>query len=274
MLILEFSLYLRTLSSLELAMSAEPHARRSPRKRARNIGKPVSHPRDFSSRRGESFLFSAEHRELGPKRRNILPQSRFRGVLHGFGELRRRLGGWFSPVRFGPGGHPMTQRKGNTMSIDKQQRDAEWTRHYGLAMHILREGMHFEDGSVPPALEDLIADAMAHAWVRFEQLCDKRPDAPAKSRVRWAAKTGVLRVKSRRRFVRTRQHGYVDALDHRSADELLDAQDKPVTGYRDPSDFSNAEAIIAGLPEQLKPIARLFSFGRSKADVSRVREIH
>lgn len=159
------------------------------------------------------------------------------------------------------------------MSIDKQQRDAEWTRHYGLAMHILREGMHFEDGSVPPALEDLIADAMAHAWVRFEQLCDKRPDAPAKSRVRWAAKTGVLRVKSRRRFVVTRQHGYVDALDHRSADELLDAQDKPVTGYRDPSDFSNAEAIIAGLPEQLKPIARLFSFGRSKADVSRVREI-
>ena len=152
------------------------------------------------------------------------------------------------------------------MTISKQQRDAEWTRHHGLAMHIIREELRFEGGDRPP--EDAVQDALAHAWVRFERICEKHPDAPAKSRVRWAAKTGVLRVRSGRRFVRTRTHGYVDALDHRSPDELRDAEDKPVTGYRDPSDFTNAEAIIDQLPDALRPIARLFSFGRSKVVTS------
>ena len=159
------------------------------------------------------------------------------------------------------------------MTLSKQQRDADWTKYHYLALHIIREGLHFEDGSVPPALEDLVDDAIAYAWQRFERICETHPDAPAKSRVRWAAKTGVLRVRSGRRFASTRPRGYVDALDHRSPDELQDAQDRPATEYRDPSDNTLAEEIIAKLPAHLQAIARLCSYGMTKDMIAERRGI-
>lgn len=152
------------------------------------------------------------------------------------------------------------------MTISKQQRDSDWTRHHYLALHIVREGLRYESGDMPPDVDERIDEAMAHAWLRFERICEKYPDAPAKSRVRWAAKTGVSRVKSGRKVVRTRQRCYVDAMDRtRDEDSPVDMLGHTIaTGYRDPSDNTLAELIITTLPDHLKPVARLLSYGMTK----------
>jgi hypothetical protein len=161
------------------------------------------------------------------------------------------------------------------MTISKQQRDAEWTRHHGLALHIIRQGLRYESGAMPPDVDELVDEAIAHAWVRFERICERYPDAPAKSRVRWAAKSGVLRVRSGRRFVVTRQRGYVDAMDGRERAEYLESQveQPPATGYRDPSDYTLAEGIVTRMPGHLQPVARLCSYGLTKDAIAERRGI-
>ena len=73
---------------------------------------------------------------------------------------------------------------------------------------------------------EAMGEAIAHAWQRFVQLRMRRADKSAKTALRLACKTAVMRVRSRCRFVPKPYPGYIDALDRRSPTSVaLDAVD-------------------------------------------------
>jgi hypothetical protein len=154
-----------------------------------------------------------------------------------------------------------------------EQLHAEWTEHNRLAYWLCRRKLIRIDGTVPPDLDDRVSDAIAHAWVEFGKIRNRKPDVPAKTAMRWACKTGVSRVHARTRFVPKPYPGYVDAMDSRAEREgyFEDAIPQPEREpYRDPTDRTAVDARLAKLPDELRPLAQILSYGITQSDAMKL----
>lgn len=148
-----------------------------------------------------------------------------------------------------------------------QEIQAEWSKFHRLAKWLAWSKLHWRDNV--PDLEEAIAETIAHAWVHSQRLRTTKPEKPVKTAVRLAVRFGIDRVVRKVRFIPKPAPNYVDALDRRSRNELR--CEEIVGGHElgiarcDVTDRYVVEAIIGKLPEHVQALARLLSYGASKA---------
>ncbi len=153
----------------------------------------------------------------------------------------------------------------------------QWTAHHRLARWLVWHKLRHQDGSVSRDHEDLAADALAFAWREFCRLRLRHPNAKPDRVIRWACKIGVCRVCSGMRFSPKPYPGYVDALDRRpqtiEGQENILAIPAAYRVVRDANDRSACEALIEQLPNHLRAVARLLSYGMPRNRVAKQRGI-
>lgn len=160
-------------------------------------------------------------------------------------------------------------------TTNTQQLHDEFTTHFKLACWIIRRRL----GMLGRYDDELAQEAIAQGWEQFAK-CRQRVADPVHA-IALVARSGVARALRGSRFVK-RERGYLDALDVRGkvALDRLAARGEKLRhradrGFVDPAEIAArpenlpadsldrdpVESMIARLPENLQPTARLLSFG-------------
>jgi DNA-directed RNA polymerase specialized sigma24 family protein len=162
------------------------------------------------------------------------------------------------------------------MATTSTNLNREWNENYKLVLWIIHRRLRQKLGRYD---DELVQEALVQAWDQYAK-CRQRVADPVHA-IALVARSGVGRALRGSRFVK-RERGYLDALDVRGKTALdrLAARGEKLRhpadrGFLDPGEIAArpenlpvdsldrdpVESMIRRLPESVRAIARLLSFG-------------